>query len=168
MTRARLAVGGYLYVALALPAVVVGYHHSNLQSALFAAAAFAFFWFLASLRARLDRYDPEGFFGSTVHLGGGAFIALQAIALRYASPQLAATAAACAATVIVGSSLAALRARKVTKRFAYAGLVGGAGVLGVGVLEGAWHWRLAGNDIFASTLGFMIWVIVTATHLLRR
>ena len=160
--------GGYLYVGLALPAFVVGFHHSNLGSALFTVAAFAFLWFLASLRARLDRYDPAGFFGSTVHLGGAAMIALQAIALAFAKPQLAAPAAACAATVIVGSSLAALRARKVTRRFGYAGLVGGAGVLGVGVLEGAWHWRLAGNDVFASTLGFMIWVLVTATHLLRR
>ncbi|HZT16659.1 MAG TPA: hypothetical protein VFA19_11990 [Gaiellaceae bacterium] len=168
MTRERLALGGYLYVALALPAFVVGYRHSNLGSALFTAAAFAFLWFLASLRARLDRYDPAGFFGSTVHLGGAALIALQALALVFAKPQLAAPAAACAATVVIGASLAALRARKVTKTFGYAGLVGGAGVLGVGVLEGAWHWRLAGNEVFASTLGFMIWVIVTATHLLRR
>jgi hypothetical protein len=95
-------------------------------------------------------------------------IALQALALVFAKPQLAAPAAACAATVVIGASLAALRARKVTKRFGYAGLVGGAGVFGVGVLEGAWHWRLAGNEVFASTLGFMIWVLVTATHLLRR
>lgn len=168
MTRARLAVGGYLYVALALPAFIVGKHHSDLGSAFFTVAAFAFLWFLASLRSRLDRYDPEGFFGSTVHLGGAALVALQALALYFAAPQLAAPAAACAATVIVGASLAALRARKVSKRFGYAGLVGGAGVLGVGALEGAWHWRLAGNDIFASTLGFMIWVLVTATHLLRR
>src|SRR5579885_764127 len=162
VTRERLALGGYLYVALALPAFVVGYRHSNLGSALFTAAAFAFLWFLASLRARLDRYDPAGFFGSTVHLGGAALIALQALALVFAKPQLAAPAAACAATVVIGASLAALRARKVTKTF------GDAGVLGVGVLEGAWHWRLAGNEVFASTLGFMIWVIVTATHLLRR
>ena len=160
--------GGYLYVGLALPAFVVGFHHSNLGSALFTVAAFAFLWFLASLRARLDRYDPAGFFGSTVHLGGAAMIALQAIALVFAKPQLAAPAAACAATVIVGSSLAALRARKVTHRFGYAGLVGGAGVLGVGIAEGAADWTFAGDSIFSSSLGFMVWVVVTATYLLRR
>ena len=44
----------------------------------------------------------------------------------------AAPAAACAATVIFGSSLAALRARKVPKWFGRAGLAGGVAVLGVG------------------------------------
>ena len=157
-----------MYVAFAVGAFIAGRGHTDLGAALFTVAAFAFLWFLASLRSRLDRYDPEGFFGSTVQLGGAALIALQALTLFFAAPQLAAPAAACAATVIVGASLAALRARKVSKRFGYAGLVGGAGVLGVGALEVAWHWRLAGNDIFASALGFMIWVLVTATHLLRR
>jgi len=168
VTRARLAVCGYLYVALALPAFIVGYHHANLQSALYTGAAFAFFWFLASLRARLDRYDPEGFYATTVVVGGAAFLALQALTLFLAAPQLAGPTAACAATVVLGASLAALRARKVPKWFGYAGLVGGAGVLATGILESAWHWRLAGNDVFASALGFMIWVLVTATDLLRR
>lgn len=168
MTRARLALCGYLYVALALPAFIVGTGHSQLQSALYTGAAFSFLWFLASLRARLNRYDPEGFFATTVMMGGAALVALQAITLFLASPQLAGPTAACAATVVVGSSLAALRARKVKKWFGYAGLVGGAGVLGVGILEGAWHWKLAGTDIYASALGFMIWVLVVATDLMRR
>ena len=168
MTRARLALCGYLYVALALPAFIVGTGHSQLQSALYTGAAFSFLWFLASLRARLNRYDPEGFYATTVMMGGAALVALQAITLFLASPQLAGPTAACAATVVVGSSLAALRARKVKKWFGYAGLVGGAGVLGVGILEGAWHWKLAGTDIYASALGFMIWVLVVATDLMRR
>lgn len=159
---------GYLYVALALPALAVGVHHTSLQSAFYTGAAFAFLWFLASLRARLDRYDPAGFYATTVMMGGAAFLALQAATTFFAAPQLAGPTAACAATVVIGSSLAALRARKVPKWFGYAGLVGGAGVLAVGILEGAWHWRLAGTDIFASALGFMIWVLVTATDLLRR
>jgi hypothetical protein len=168
VTRARLAAFGYAYVALAVPAFALRSDHLHAASALFAAAAFAFLWFLASLQARLHRYDPEGFFASVVVLGGAAYIALQSATLVFASPQLAAPGAACAATVVIGSSLAGLRARKVTKPFGYAGVVGGLGVLGVGMLEGAWNWRIAGSDIFASALGFMIWVLVTATHLLRR
>jgi hypothetical protein len=168
VTRARLAVCGYAYVALALPAFVVGVHHSSLQSSLYTGAAFMFLWFLASLRARLDRYDPEGFYATTVMVGGASFLALQAATTFFAAPQLAGPTAACAATVIVGSSLAALRARKVPRWFGYAGLVGGAGELAVGILEGAWHWRLAGTDVFASELGFMIWVLAVATDLLRR
>jgi FtsH-binding integral membrane protein len=168
VTRARLALCGYLYVALALPAIVVGIHHTQLQSALYTAAAFAFLWFLASLRARLARYDPEGFYATTVMMGGAAFLALQAVTIFFAAPQLAGPTAACAATVVVGSSLAALRARKVPKWFGYAGLLGGAGELAVGILEGAWHWKLAGTDVFASALGFMIWVLAVATDLLRR
>jgi hypothetical protein len=168
VTRDRLALCGYLYVALALPAFIVGTTHTQLQSALYTGAAFSFFWFLASLRARLGRYDPEGFYATTVLMGGAAFVALQAITLFLAKPQLAGPTAACAATVVIGSSLAALRARKVQKWFGYAGLVGGAGVLGVGMLEGAWDWKLSGTDVFASELGFMIWVLVVATDLLRR
>lgn len=168
MTRARLAVCGYLYVALALPALVVGTGHTQLQSALFTGAAFAFLWFLASLRARLARYDPEGFYATTVMMGGAAFVAMQSSAIFFAAPQLAGPTAACAATVVLGSSLAALRARKVPKWFGYAGVIGGVGELAVGILEGAWHWKLAGTDVFASELGFMIWVLVVATDLLRR
>jgi hypothetical protein len=168
VTRARLALFGYVYVGFALTAFVVGIEHSALQSALFTAAAFAFFWFMASLRARLDRYDPEGFYSTTVLMGGAAYIALEAATIHSSAPQLAGPTAAAAATVVIGSSLAALRARKVPKWFGYAGLVGGVGVLGTGILEAAWHWRLAGTDVFASALGFMIWVLVVATDLLRR
>jgi hypothetical protein len=168
VTRAHLALCGYVYVALALPAILLGYGHPDAQSPLFTGAAFAFLWFLASLRARLDRYDPAGFFGSTVMLGGAAFIALQTLTVLSAEPQLSAPTAACAATIVIGSSAAALRARKVTRWFGWAGVLGGAAVFGVGVLEGAWHWKLAGSDVFASALGFMIWVLVAATDLLRR
>ena len=168
MTRARLAGCGYAYVGLALVAFVLGTGHQNAQAAFFTGAAFAFLWFLASLRARLDRYDPEGFYSSTVMTGGAAFIALQAVTVYSASPRLAAPTAACAAVIVIGSSLAALRARKVKKWFGYAGLVGGVGELGVGVLEGAWHWTIVGTDTFASSLGFMIWVVATATYLLKR
>jgi hypothetical protein len=101
-------------------------------------------------------------------MGGSAYIALQAVTIHTAAPQLAGPTAACASTVVIGSSLAALRARKVPKWFGYAGLVGGVGVLAVGILEAAWHWRLAGTDVFASSLGFMIWVLVVASDLLRR
>ena len=70
--------------------------------------------------------------------------------------------------MIFGSSLAALRARKVPKWFGRAGLAGGVAVLGVGLAEGAADWTLIGHTVFASTLGFMIWVVVTTTYLLRR
>jgi len=167
VTRARLAAFGYLYVALALAAFLLGFRHSNAQSALFTGALFAFLWFLASLRARLIRYDPDGFFASVVVLGGATFIALQAITLLFGRPLFAAPAAAGAATVIIGSSLAALRARKVPNWFGYAGLAGGVAVISVGIVEGAADWTLAGDEVYASTLGFMVWVVVTATYLLR-
>ena len=41
-------------------------------------------------------------------------------------------------------------------------------MLAVGLVEGAADWTLAGDAVFASSLGFMIWVVVTATYLLRR
>jgi hypothetical protein len=70
--------------------------------------------------------------------------------------------------VIIGSSLAAWRARKIPKWFGQAGIAGGAVVLAVGLVEGAADWRLWGEGVFASSLGFMVWVVVTATYLLRR
>jgi peptidoglycan/LPS O-acetylase OafA/YrhL len=70
--------------------------------------------------------------------------------------------------VIIGSSLAAWRARKIARWFGQAGVVGGIAVLVVGIVEGAADWTFAGSAIFASSLGFMIWVVVTATYLLRR
>jgi hypothetical protein len=168
VTRERIAAFGYAYVALALPAFLLGTGHRNAQSALFSAAAFAFLWFLASLRARLVRYDPDGFFAGLVAMGGAALIALQAAALLLARPQYVAPAAGCEAALIVGSSLAALRARKIGQTFGRAGIAGGVAVLAVGIVEGAADWTLAGSEVYASILGFMVWVVVTATYLLRR
>jgi hypothetical protein len=135
---------------------------------LLAIAAVAYFWFLASLRARLIRYDPDGLFASVVAFGGAAFIVFETGAVLLGRPQFAALAAACATTVIFGSSFGALWARKVPRWFGYGGIAGGVAVLIVGLVEGAADWTLAGHTIFASTLGFFIWVIVTATYLLKR
>jgi hypothetical protein len=168
VTRAQLPALGYLYVALALPALILSPDHANAAAALFTGAAFAFLWFVASLRARLVRFDPDGFFASVVVLGSAAFIALQANALVSTDPRVAAPSAACAATAIIGSSLAAWRARKIPKWFGQAGIAGGVAVLVVGLAEGAADWTFAGHAVFASSLGFMIWVVVTATYLLRR
>jgi len=114
------------------------------------------------------RFDPDGFFASVVVLGGAAFIALQALSVLGHEPRYAAPSSACAATVIIGSSRAAWKARKIPKWFGQAGLVGGVGVLVAGIVEGAASWTLAGDGVFASALGFMVWVLVTATYLLRR
>lgn len=167
MTRAKLPVLGYAYVALCLPALLLGPDHPDAVSALFTGAAFTYLWFLASLRARLVRFDPDGFFASVVVLGGAAFISLQAIAVLSGEPQLAAPASAGAATVIIGSSLGAWKARKIPKWFGQAGVAGGVAVLGVGIVEGAAGWTFAGDAGFASSLGFMVWVVVAATYLLR-
>ncbi len=168
MTRERIAAFGYAYVALALPAFLLGNEHRGAQSALFAGAAFAFLWFLASLRARLVRYDPDGFFAGLVSMGGAAVIALQAATLLGASPHYAAPAAGCEAALIIGSSLAALRARKIDHAFGRAGIAGGIAVLVVGIVEGAAGWTLVGDEGYASLLGFLLWVVVAATYLLRR
>jgi hypothetical protein len=168
VTRAKLPVLGYAYVALCLPALLLGLGHQNTVSALFTGAAFAYLWFLASLRAKLVRFDPDGFFASVVVLGGATFLALQTVAVLGGDPHVAAPAAAGAATVIIGSSLGALRARKIAKWFGWAGVAGGVAVLGVGIVEGAAGWTLVGDAGFASSFGFMVWVVVTATYLLRR
>jgi hypothetical protein len=168
VTRAHLPALGYLYVALALPALIAGTSHQQLQSALLTGAFFGYFWFLASLRALLIRFDPDGFFASAVMLGGAAYVPLQTFAIIGGEPLIAAPAAACAAIAIVASSLAALRARKIAARFGQAGVGGGIAVLVVGMVEGAANWTFAGDAVFASSLGFMIWVLVTATYLLRR
>lgn len=168
MTRAKLPVLGYAYVALCLPALFLGLHHANAVSALFTSAVFAYLWFLASLRARLVRFDPDGFFASVVVLGGATFISLQGIAVLGGAAHVAAPSSAGAATVIIGSSLGAWRARKIPKWFGQAGIAGGVAVLGVGIAEGAAGWTFAGDAGFASSLGFMVWVVVTATYLLRR
>jgi hypothetical protein len=168
VTRAKLPLLGYAYVALGLPALLLGLDHRSAVSALFTGAAFAYLWFLASVRARLVRFDPDGFFAGVVVLGGATFIALQAIAVLGGDARVAAPSSAGAATVIIGSSLGAARARKISKWFGWAGIAGGAAVLGVGIVEGATNWTLAGDAGYASSLGFMVWVVVTATYLLRR
>ena len=106
---------GYVYVPLGVLALALGTNHEQAAAASFTGAAFAFLWFLGSLHARIIRYDPDGFFGSIVVLGGAALLALQAAALASRSPEVAAPSAACASSVIIGSSLAALDARKVPR-----------------------------------------------------
>ena len=168
MTRAQLPALGYLYVALALPALILSSDHLDASAALVAGAAFCLLWFLASLQAQLVRFDPNGFYASAVVLGGAAYLALQVLAILTADTRIAAPSAACAATVIVASSLAAWRARKIPKWFGQAGVAGGIAVLVVGMIEGAASWTFAGDSVFASSIGFMIWVVVTSTYLLRR
>ena len=68
--------------------------------------------------------------------------------------------------MVVGSSLAAMHARKVPRWYGGLGILGGLGVLGVGAGEAAAHWTLAGTALWASVLGFMIWVMAAATWLL--
>jgi hypothetical protein len=168
VTRAKLPALGYAYVALAFPALLLGLQHERAKTTLLTAAAFAYLWFIASLRARLVKFDPDGFFASVVVTGGAAYIALQTLAVIDGTTEIAAPASACAATVIVGSSLAAWRARKIARWFGQAGVAGGIAVLVVGLVEAAADWTLAGGRVFASSLGFMVWVVVTATYLLRR
>jgi len=158
---------GYAYVPLGVGALALGSSHHQAASALFTGAAFAFLWFLGSLHARIIRYDPEGFFASIVVLGGASLLALQAAALASRDALVAAPGAACAATVIIGSSLAAINARKVPRWIGRLGIAGGVGVLGVGVSEAAANWTFVGSTFWASSLGFMIWVLVTATYLVR-
>jgi hypothetical protein len=148
--------------------VLVGRDHGRATAALLTGATFAYLWFLASLRAQLVRFDPDGFFASVVVLGGAAYLALETLAILAATTRAAAPASACAATVIMGSSLAAWRARKIPRWFGQAGIAGGLAVLTVGLVEGAANWTLAGDEVYASSLGFMVWVVVTATYLLRR
>ena len=159
---------GYVYVALALPALILGRDHADASSALFIGAIFAYLWFIASLRALLVRFDPDGFYAGVVALGGAGFIALQTVAVLGGRSEVAGASSACAATVIIGSSLAAWHARKIGRLFGQAGVVGGVAVLAVGIVEGAADWTFASSSVFASSLGFMVWVVVTATYLLRR
>lgn len=168
MTRAHLPALGYVYVALVLPALLLGHDHPGAVSALFTAAAFAYLWFIASLRAKVVRFEPDGFFASVVSMGGAAYIALQAVAVLTGDTRFAGPSSAAAAAVIVGASLAALRARKIDKRFGQAGIAGGIAVLVVGIVESAASWTLTGDAGYASSFGFLVWVVVTATYLLRR
>ena len=145
MKQERLPALGYLYVALALPALIVGPSHERLQTSLLTGALFAYLWFLASLRSKLIRFDPHGYFASVVVLGGASYVALQIFTVLAGSTLLAAPSSACAATVIVASSLAAWHARKIPKWFGQAGVAGGVAVLAVGIVEGAADWTLAGR-----------------------
>jgi hypothetical protein len=167
VTRETLPALGYLYVVLALPALIVGPDHQRLQATLLTGAVFAYFWFITSLGAKVMRFAPDGFFASVVVAASAAFVPLQLIAVL-GDPLLAGPSAACAATTIIGSSLAAWRARKIPRWFGQAGVAGGIAVLAVGLVEAGADWTLADRSVFASSLGFMIWVIVTATYLLRR
>ena len=158
---------GFVYVPLGIMALALGGDHRQAASALFTGAAFAFLWFLGSLHAKIIRYDPDGFYASIVGLGGAALLALQAAALASRNTAVAAPSAACAATVIIGSSLAALSARKVRKWLGRAGIAGGIAVLGVGLSEAAADWTFVGSTFWASSLGFMVWVLVTSAYLAR-
>ena len=168
MTRATLPALGYVYVALALPALIVSPEHLRLAATLYTGAVFAFLWFVASLRAKLVRFEPDGFFVGVVMIGAAAFVPLQARELVNVDAVIAAPASACAATVIIGSSLAAWRSRKIPRWFGQAGVAGGIAVLVVGLVEGAADWTFAGHAVYASSLGFIVWVVVTSTYLLRR
>jgi hypothetical protein len=159
---------GYVYVPCGVLALALGSDHPGAAAAIFTVAAFALLWFLGSLHARIIRYDPDGFFASIVVLGGASLLALQAAALASRSPEVAAPGAACAATVVIGSSLAALGARKVPRWFGILGILGGIAVFAVGIVEGAAGWTFVGSTFWASSLGFMVWVLVTATFLVRR
>src|SRR6266581_2044945 len=141
--RVYLPALGYAYVGLALVAFAIAGDHMRVAVAFFTVAGFAYLWFLGSLRSRLIRYDPDGFFASIAALGAPG-----------------------AASVVVGSSLAAMHARKVPRSFGGMGVIGGLGVLGVGAGEAATHWTLAGTALWASVLGFMIWVMSAATWML--
>ena len=146
--RDRLPYFGYVYVILGLAALAVAGDHPGAGMALYAASAFTLLWFLESLRAKLVRYDPDRFFAGIVLGGGAAFIALEAGA-------------------IAEESIAGLAARKVPRTIGRLGVAGGFGVLAVGMAESAFDWTLAGSNVWASAIGFMVWVAVTATFLLR-
>jgi len=164
--RAYLPALGFVYVGLAVSAMALRGESLRTAVALFALAGFAYLWFLGSLRSRLIRYDPDGFFAAVVVLGGAAYLPLQATALADKNVEFASLGSPAAATVVVGSSLAALHARKVPKWFGALGVIGGLGILGVGAGEGAANWVLAGSALWASTLGFMIWVLATSVWML--
>ena len=159
---------GFVYVPLGVLALALGTDHQHAATAIFTGAAFAFLWFLGSLHAKIIRYDPDGFFASIVVLGGAALLALQAAALASRSAEVAAPSAACAATVIIGSSLAAMGARKVRPWFGWLGIAGGVAVFLLGIAEGAADWTFVGSTFWASSLGFMIWVLITAGFLIRK
>src|SRR3954464_12011692 len=64
LTRARVAALGYVYAALGVPALALDGDHQRAAPTTFTVAAFAYLWFLGTLRALLIRFDPDGFFAS--------------------------------------------------------------------------------------------------------
>src|SRR2546430_9718587 len=150
--RVYLPAIGYAYVGLAVVAFAIAGDNLRAAEAFFAVAGFAYIWFLGSLRARLVRYDPDGFFASVVLLGGGASLPLQATALVSKDVEFAALGSPAAATVVVGSSLAAMHARKVPRWYGTLGIVGGLGVLGGRAAEAAAHSAPAGTARLAAVL----------------
>jgi hypothetical protein len=168
VTRAHLPGLGYLYVALTLPALIIGSSDLRATSALLTAGGFAYLWFLAGVSWRLVRYQPDGFFASAAVFGGAAYFVLQTLAVLGGETIWAGPASACAATMIVASSLGAWGARKIPRWFGQAGVAGGVAVAVVGFVEAGADWKLAQHSVFASSLGFMIWVLVTASYLVRR
>src|SRR5438132_7942769 len=129
--RVYLPALGYAYVGLALVAFAIAGDHIRAGESFFVLAGFAYIWFLGSLRARLVRYDPDGFFASVVLLGGAAYLPLQATALVSKDVEFAALGSPAAATVVVGSSLAAMHARKVPRCYGGLGRLRGPGRLGL-------------------------------------
>jgi hypothetical protein len=158
---------GFVYVPLGILSLALGTNHKQLAITLFTVATFAFIWFIGSLLARITRYDPDGFYASIVALGGAALIAIQASALGNRSAEFIAPAAACGASVIIGSSLAALHARKVNRTVGRLGIAGGVAVFLLGICEAAADWTFVGSTFWASSLGFMVWVLVTSAYLSR-
>jgi hypothetical protein len=176
--QTNLAWLGFVYVALAVAGLGLLDGSEDARSAgaaLFSVAAAAFLWFLGTLVARLMRYEPRGFFAAIVLAAGAMSIAVQVVAVALVARSgpgdilsfLSALGAPAEATVVIASSLAAMEARKVSKRFGRAGFAGGLGILGVGFAEAADKWTLT-DTYSASWFGFMIWVAVTAYTLLRR
>src|SRR3954452_19020892 len=104
ITRERVAALGYVYVVLGLIALVLGADHGRAASAVFTLTAFAYLWFVGSLRARIIRSLPAGSFASVFALGASSSIARRADALAARDGDLAARGAGCAATVGLGSS----------------------------------------------------------------
>ena len=159
---------GYVYVPLGVLALALGSRHPQAASALFVGAAFAFLWFLGSLHSRIIRYDPEGFFASIVVLGGASLLALQAAALasrerrgrrprrrlrRHGDHRLLAR----RAQRPQGAALVrAARDRRRDRR-----------ARSSAISEAAADWTFVGSTFWASSLGFMIWVLITATYLVR-
>ena len=107
--RVYLPALGYAYVGLALVAFAIAGDHLRAAEAFFTVAGFAYIWFLGSLRARLVRYDPDGFFASVVLLGGGAYLPLQATALVSKDVEFAALGAAIATSCSASATVCSAR-----------------------------------------------------------